>query len=102
MGEYCCGVVCVGGDISLPETRDAIFTEFDTTYKSTHQLAAVVHNAGQYVGITSDNADGLKPAMLGFGDGSMLDEDGKMQLDTMNYYQRMYGEAYVDLCERGL
>jgi len=92
----------VGGDISLCATRDEIFNCFDSHFKSTHQLGAVVHNAGQYVGITSENADGLKPAMLGFGDGSMLDADGKMQLGTMQYYQRMYGEAYVDLCERGL
>ena len=55
------------------------------------------------MGITSANADGLKPAMLGFGDGSMLsEEDGTMDLSTMRYYQRLYGEAYVDLCERGL
>ena len=40
--------------------------------------------------------------MLGFGDGSMLDESGKMNLDAMHYYQRLYGDAYVDLCERGL
>ena len=88
-----CTVQCVGGDVSLPATRDAIFEAYDTAFnKETHDLGAVVHNAGQYVGITSDNADGLGPAMLGFGDGSMLDESGSMQLDVMHYYQRLYGE----------
>jgi len=40
--------------------------------------------------------------MFGFGDGSMLDDKGSMQLGVMHYYQRLYGDAYVDLCERGL
>ena len=96
-----CTVECVGGDISRDTTRDAIFAHYDTAFKS-HELGAVIHNAGQYVGITSDNADGLSAANFGFGDGSMLDADGKMQLDVMHYYQRMYGDAYVDLMERGL
>ena len=96
-----CKVECVGGDISLATTRDAIFASCDEAFKD-HALGAVVHNAGQYVGITADNADGLKAAMYGFGDGSMLDADGKMQLEVMHYYQKMYGDAYVDLCEREL
>ena len=77
------------------------FASYDEAFKATHSLGAVVHNAGQYVGITADNADGLKAAVYGFGDGSMLDADGKMQLEVMHYYQKMYGDAYVDLCERG-
>ena len=96
-----CTVECVGGDISLEATRDAIFACFDKSFKRTHALGAVIHNAGQYVGITSANADGLAASMYGFGDGSMLDADGKMKLDVMHYYQRMYADAYVDLCERG-
>jgi NAD(P)-dependent dehydrogenase (short-subunit alcohol dehydrogenase family) len=100
---YNCAVESVGGDISLPSTRDQVFDCFDQNFKSTHVLGAVVHNAGQYVGITSANADGLEAGMLGFGDGSMLEgEEGRMNLDTMKYYQRLYGDAYVDLCERGL
>ena len=60
----------------------------------------MVHNAGQYVGITSDNADGLTAGMLGFGDGSMLSADGgSTNLATMRYYQRLYGDAYIDLME---
>lgn len=63
----------------------------------------MVHNAGQYVGITSDNADGLTAGMLSFGDGSMLSADGgSTNLATMRYYQRLYGDAYIDLMERGL
>ena len=50
-----------------------------------------MHNAGQYVGITSTNADGLKGGKpVGFGDGSLL-EDGATNLATMHYYQRMCG-----------
>lgn len=94
-------VELVGGDISLPETRDAIFDCLDDKFKGC-LLAVVVHNAGQYVGITSDNAVGLSKQNLAFGDGSLLQQDGKVNLDTMRYYQHMYGEAYVDLCERGL
>ncbi len=99
-----CTVQCVGGDVSLPATRDAIFEAYDTAFnKETHDLGAVVHNAGQYVGITSDNADGLGAnPQLGFGDGSLLDSNGKPDLNTMHYYQRLYGDAYVDLMERGL
>lgn len=100
--EHKCRVELVGGDASLAETRDRIFACFDQTYKATHDLAAVVHNAGQYVGVTSDNADGLSAAPLAFGDGSLLGESGSLDLDQMRYYQRLYGEAYVDLMERGL
>jgi len=98
-----CTVECVGGDISLTATRDEVFARYDATFKATHELGAVVHNAGQYVGITSTNADGLQGGKpVGFGDGSLLDEEGATNLATMHYYQRMYGDAYVDLCERGL
>ncbi|KAH8053465.1 hypothetical protein JL720_14672 [Aureococcus anophagefferens] len=71
---YGCAVECVGGDVSQPATRDAIFAKFDEAFKATRRAGAVVHNAGQYVGVTSSNADGIGP----------------------------YGDAYVDLCERGL
>ena len=98
-----CSVVVVGGDISLEATRDAIFATYDKAFPtSSHELGAVVHNAGQYVGITSANTDRLKAAALSFGDGSMLDGDGNVQMGTMRYYQKLYGEAYIDLCERGL
>lgn len=59
---YGCAVECVGGDVSQPATRDAIFAKFDEAFKATHALGAVVHNAGQYVGVTSSNADGIGPS----------------------------------------
>ena len=62
-----------------------------------------MHNAGQYVGITAENADGLAAQQLGFGDGTLLPSDGgAADLATMHYYQKMYGDAFVDLCEQGL
>jgi len=95
-------VECVGGDISLPSTRDDIFSGFDSRFGG-RPLAVMVHNAGQYVGITSDNAAGItagKP--LSFGDGSLANSDGTTNMDSLQYYHRMYGEAFVDLCERSL
>ena len=91
---YGCAVECVGGDVSQPATRDAIFAKFDEAFEATHALGAVVHNAGQYVGVTSSNADGIGPSpQLGFGDGSLLGEDGAPDLSVMHYYQRMYGDG---------
>ena len=99
--DECLRIKLVGGDISLEETRDAIFECLDIEFPDC-ELCAVIHSAGQYVGITSENAAGLeKNQELVFGDGSLMDGD-KVNLDMMRYYQRMYGEAYVDLCERGL
>merc|ERR1719263_2604919 len=55
--KYRCAVECVGGDVSLPETRAKIWETYDKVYGGdTHCLGAVVHNAGQYVGVTSTNA----------------------------------------------
>jgi len=96
-----CKVECVGGDISLPETRDEVFACLESKFPD-QPLKVMVHNAGQYVGITSDNSDGLTDKPLQFGDGSLVQEDGTVNFDTMHYYQRMYGEAFVDLCERSL
>lgn len=94
-------VKLVGGDISLRKTRDAVFSCLDKSFDDC-ELCVLVHNAGQYVGITSDNSARLeKNQGLIFGDGSLLNGD-KVTLDVMRYYQRMYGEAFVDLCERAL
>jgi 3-oxoacyl-[acyl-carrier protein] reductase len=98
-------VECVGGDISLVSTRDEIFDTLDSMRSGGQRcLEVLVHNAGQYVGITSDNCDGISApsTSLSFGDGSLLDENGQTNLTTMKYYQRLYGEAFVDLCERSL
>jgi len=96
-------VECVGGDITLSSTRDKVFQRLD---EMDGRLSVLVHNAGQYVGVTSDNVDGLErsngPPLM-FGDGSLANkEDGSTNFDTMHYYQRMYGEAFVDLCERSI
>jgi len=102
--ECAFNIQLVGGDISLEKTRDTIFHCLDKKFGD-WELGALVHNAGQYVGITSDNAARLgKNQELVFGDGSLLLGDGKekVNLEVMRYYQRMYGEAYVDLCERAL
>jgi len=96
-----CTIECVGGDVSLPASRDKIFERLDSVFAG-RRVAAMVHNAGQYVGITSDNSDGLGRGTLSFGDGSLANEDGTTNFDTMHYYQRMYGEAFVDLCERAI
>ena len=104
-GDSCKRVECVGGDISLPETRDAIFACLDSMLndkESPSCLSVMVHNAGQYVGITADNSDGIDGKFLMFGNGSLLDEDGKTSLGALEYYHRMYGTAFVDLCERSL
>lgn len=103
-------VKCVGGDISQCSTRDEIFRALDSMAEDNDggggggRLAVLVHNAGQYVGITSDNSEGLEKTEkpLVFGDGSLVGEDGKTNFETMHYYQRMYGDAFVDLCERSL
>ena len=101
--EFGVAIECVGGDVATTDARDAIFAAYDAAFGESHDLGAVVHNAGQYVGITADNADGLAAQQLGFGDGSLLPSDGgAAELATMRYYQKMYGDAFVDLCERGL
>ena len=110
-----CKVECVGGDMTLVETRDRIFECYDTKFCG-RSLQVLVHNAGQYVGVTSDNVEGLEADNLKFGDGSLIsrrqkddnndDENGSgseyTDLTTIKYYQRLYGDAWIDLCERCL
>lgn len=100
-GDNSLRIELVGGDISLERTRNNVFKCLDKDFPDC-ELCCLVHNAGQYVGITSDNASNLqKNQGLVFGNGSLLNGD-KVNFDVMRYYQRMYGEAYVDLCERSL
>ena len=60
--KYNCRVELFSGDISLKSTRKKMFKFYDLKFKNTHNLGVVVHNAGQYVGITSGNSEGLKNA----------------------------------------
>lgn len=95
-------VWCFGGDLTRRDTRDALFKLVDNEWNSTHTLSVVVHNAGQYLGITSENAALLPAQSAVFGDASLLDDHGGTNLEAMHYYQQLYGDAYIDLCERGL
>lgn len=101
---YGCTVILCRGDLTLPETRRSIFHTFDTRFANTHTLRAMIHNAGQYVGITADNVDGLAAdRALGFGcDSPWNATEHAARFDVMRYYQRLYGEAFVDLCERSI
>ena len=54
------------------------------------------------MGITADNNANLAAANLQYGNGSLLNDDGHVNLETARYYQRLYGEAWIDLCERSL
>ena len=92
----------VKGDVSKPQTRDAIFDCFDTKFRHNHILRATIHNAGQYVGVTSTNDDGLEASNIAFGDNQMLGPDGKPNFQHVHYYQALYGDAFIDLCERSL
>lgn len=94
-------VELIGGDLSTEEVRNEIFECVDTKFQS-YDLATLVHNAGQYLGVTSSNVDGITPGVMKFGDGSLLKEDGKIDLTYMEYYQKLYGIAFIDLCERSL
>ena len=51
--------------------------------------------AGQYVGITADNSANLQSADLQFGNGSLIQDDGQVNLETARYYQRLYGMLYI-------
>ena len=93
---YECTVKLISGDISKKSVRDDIWYSFD---RMNQKLGVVVHNAGQYVGITSDNSEGLSAssAPFMFGNGEQAGRD-----TVMWYYIKLYGEAFTDLCERGL
>ena len=54
------------------------------------------------MGITADNSANLEAAKLQYGDGSLLTEDGRVNFQTARYYQKLYGECWIDLCERSL
>lgn len=110
-------VEMVGGDLSQTESRDRIFHCFDERFVDS-DLCLMVHNAGQYAGITSENSHGLEAPPDGngkkFGDGSLIvGEEAtttttttttgqEVNFEYMNFYHKLYAEAYIDLCERSL
>lgn len=108
----CAKVLCVRGDLSLPETRDSLFDEVDSFLKEGGELGAVVHCAGQYAGITSSNLHGwemgkkkggIRASSLKFGDGSMSrKQDVEKGMEEARFYSKLYFEAFVDLAERGM
>ena len=101
--KYNCRVELFPGDITLKSTRKKLFEHYDRAYKNSHILGVVVHNAGQYVGITSGNSDGLTAKHLSFGDGSLFNPDtDELDMRVMRFYQKMYGDAYIDICERAI
>ena len=83
--------------------RKQIFDYYDKVFdNSTYQLSAVVHNAGQYIGLTSDNYKNFKSnTTMIFGDGSLLVND-ELITDKMDYYLQLYGISYIDICERAI
>lgn len=97
------GLTCVvvGGDLYLPETRGGIFAALDSSFPG-RTLGAVVHNAGLKVGVTSSNEPGLPKLEVQFGDGTLVGKDGTTNLEHVKYYQALYGDAFIDLCERAL
>ena len=69
-----------------------MFKRYDLAYKNSHNLGVVVHNAGQYIGITSGNSNGLTDPIknLAFGDGSLFDpNNGEIDMRVMRFYQKM-------------
>ena len=61
--EFGVQVRCVGGDIALPETMEKLFEAIRTEFNN--ELTAFVHNAGLYVGVTTESTDiQPKPPMI--------------------------------------
>lgn len=83
--RYDVSVTCVKGDIALCETRRRFFDHVPDEAK----LNAVVHCAGRH-----------DPIDVVFGDTALAKDKQAFQL--MRYQQRVYGEAFVDLCELAL
>jgi len=77
--EYGVKVICCSGDIALPDTMEKLFAVVRTHFNN--ELTAFVHNAGLYVGITSESMD-LQPK---------LDDDFESIFD---YYQKVYPRAF--------
>jgi NAD(P)-dependent dehydrogenase (short-subunit alcohol dehydrogenase family) len=97
-------VELIGGDLTQKENRKKIFTYYDKVFSNnTHNLSAVIHNAGQYIGLTSDNSKQLlNNETLIFGDGSLLNNNEDFNTNSLDYYYQLYGMSYIDICERAI
>eukprot|EP00933_Yihiella_yeosuensis_P083966 TRINITY_DN98286_c0_g1_i1.p1 TRINITY_DN98286_c0_g1~~TRINITY_DN98286_c0_g1_i1.p1 ORF type:complete len:310 (-),score=58.88 TRINITY_DN98286_c0_g1_i1:133-1062(-) len=102
MQEYGVKVAISGGDVSEESTISNYFERLKSEFGG-QKLHVVVHNAGQYLGVTADNSAGIAGGEKRIlGNGSMLKEDGSVDLSYMRYYHRIYGEAWVQLLERAI
>jgi len=72
-------VVVVGGDIAVPATMQHLFSAVEEHFEN--ECTAFVHNAGLYVGITTEKTD-LQPT---------ADADFDQ---TWDYYQKVYPQAF--------
>lgn len=89
-----------GGDCAEIATIEGYFQTLDDKFAG-QQLKAVIHNAGQYLGRTANNCEGIEdsePRKFG----SLLQEDGTVDFGHMRYYHRIYAEAWVQLLERAV
>mmetsp|Transcript_104123 Transcript_104123/g.335721 ORF Transcript_104123/g.335721 Transcript_104123/m.335721 type:complete len:294 (+) Transcript_104123:114-995(+) len=93
-------VALVAGDVAEEATLSRYFEVLAAEFPG-QTLGALVHNAGQYVGVTAENSAGIEAGKpLGFG--SLLGEDGQVNLSHMDYYHRIYARAFVQLVERAV
>jgi NAD(P)-dependent dehydrogenase (short-subunit alcohol dehydrogenase family) len=76
--EYGIKVICCSGDIALPDTMEKFFAVVRTHFNN--ELTAFVHNAGLYLGVTTELTD-LQPKP---------DDDFELVFD---YYQKVYPRA---------
>lgn len=77
--EFKIKVSCCSGDIILPETMAKLFNVIENEFNN--ELTTFVHNAGLYVGVTTE-ATGLQPK---------FEDDFAAIFD---YYQKVYPQAF--------
>jgi NAD(P)-dependent dehydrogenase (short-subunit alcohol dehydrogenase family) len=77
--EYGVKVICCSGDMALPDTMEKLFAAVRTHFNN--EITAFIHNAGLYLGITTESTD-LQPKS---------DDDFESIYD---YYQKVYPRAF--------
>jgi len=100
-----CSVITIAGDVAEEKTHQAYFAAFDEQFP-TGELRVVVHNAGQYIGITSSNEATAK-SLDGGGArshplGKMQREDGSVAIELIDYYDKIYKRAFIFLLENAI